>query len=107
MRSSPLLGNQRSTWSRARKTTTGRNADTGAPITTVSNSRVVGWFAWANPDTNQDYHADSVAFILTAPGLLKPADTLSNASYGSFVVLEAGVKRQGEFDRVELRRSGA
>lgn len=107
MRGRGLLEGHKRSWTRTRTTTTGRNAQTGAPTTTTSTSTIKGWFTWATPDTRQDLHADAVAFILTTPKQLQPGDTIRNAEYGSFLVLEAGVKPYGPHDRAELRRAGA
>lgn len=107
MRASPLLGERRTRFTRTRLVMTGRNPTTGAPITTPTNGRVDGWFTWATPDTKQDLHADAIAYILTTPKQLRPGDTIRHADYGSFLVLEGGVKPYGPHDRAELRRSGA
>lgn len=101
-----LLEGDKRSWTRTRTTITGRNPTTGAPTTTTSTGTVRGWFTWATPDTRQDLHADAVAYILTTPKQLQPGDTIRHAEFGSFLVLEAGVKPYGPHDRAELRRAG-
>lgn len=104
---SSLLEHRRLTWTRSRPGASTEDPVTGYTVPGApSTGTLTAFFSWLTEREKQDYAADAAAIVLTTPGELRPGDTITNATIGQFVVLDGGVKPQGDHDRVELRRSG-
>lgn len=104
---SSLLEHRRLKWTRSRPGTPTKDAETGYSTPGApSTGTVWAFFSWIPERERADYQADAAAYLLAPPGSLQPGDTVSNPDVGQFVVMDGGVKPQGEADRVELKRSG-